>query len=120
MRVTKSKLKKIIEEELMKMLDEQRRGAEGEVQAVTTTTSRAGDAEIKTSPIKFAGSEDIAQVPSQIAGRIEAGGGGEVQRGTRKGIEYMGDVITGRGGSQAAVSRDAALRGLETTPNSLK
>jgi len=115
MHITKQNLKKIIQEELMKMLDEQRRGPEGEQKAVTTSkTTRIGPSGKKktweTQPVVWDRDEKIVHAPTTGPASIERQkewhpGRIEKVHGTRKPLENIADVITSRGGTRKDIGR---------------
>jgi len=111
MQITKSKLKKIIQEELASMLDEQRRGAESEEKAVTTTKTEYQPKDARrlrtsyTQPVKWKGGDTITSPPSDIATRLAKSGAVDKVHGTRKELESLSDVITARGGDAGDIEQ---------------
>jgi|7_EtaG_2_1085326.scaffolds.fasta_scaffold15644_2 hypothetical protein len=117
MRITISYLKNIIEEELMKMLDEQRRGPEGEQKAVTTSKKtrigRSGKKKTwETQPVIVKGEKKPVQMPTTGVTSIDRQkewypGTIEKVHGTRKPPESLADVITSRGGTRKDIAQSA-------------
>ena len=117
MKLTKRQLQRIIQEELDAMLSEvdppRRRGAEGEVKAVTTSPmrfrrERGGPVGTRegSQPVRTPAG-DVVNPPAKIAKRMEQGalGGGTRLKGTRRTPETMGSVVTRRGGTLGDIGK---------------